>query len=268
MSLFEAGIPEAYGACLLTRYSQQQLPWQLTTPTLKPPTKTGQMRATSHLLGPPKELRDKIYRHYLTVEDGFTYDPRTGKLTTDRWPLHMSLMYTCRIVVGEMSDPAINLSQRARRFASIRTCRSSLMTWMLSNCRFLVDEETTNKILNKYPGYAPVLTEWFAGELRHAFSSTQGSLTSLWSQPSQRQNFDLDFLQVLCEQHGYDLVREAATAGPGGDSANTFYKLMFVRAEPYAIPTIEDLDNLEEDILALYRVIDTDGKNLHGYTTR
>ncbi|KAM0240152.1 hypothetical protein ACHAP5_008073 [Fusarium lateritium] len=53
----------------------------------------------------PHELRHKVYEHYFTVNDGYSFDPGTGKLTASTGkPLDLALMYTCSFIASETKN--------------------------------------------------------------------------------------------------------------------------------------------------------------------
>ncbi|KAF4443325.1 hypothetical protein FACUT_1382 [Fusarium acutatum] len=50
----------------------------------------------------PHEIRQLIYRAYFTLEDGYAFQPRSGKLAAvNGQPLDLALMYTCRLIASE-----------------------------------------------------------------------------------------------------------------------------------------------------------------------
>ena len=59
----------------------------------------------------PRELRDAIYRYYVTEDDGYHYDYKSGKLRTVSGKcIDLALMYTCTFVAAEMRHLPLGLN--------------------------------------------------------------------------------------------------------------------------------------------------------------
>ncbi|KAK4457308.1 hypothetical protein QBC42DRAFT_279417 [Cladorrhinum samala] len=87
---------------------------------------------TSHFpfLRLPREMRDKIYKDYLFLDDGYVFDFESNKLrTSDSQPVDLNLMYTCRLVAAEMSGLPLRINTVTFRTAYSEAIRTTL-------CRF------------------------------------------------------------------------------------------------------------------------------------
>ncbi|KAI1086933.1 hypothetical protein F5B19DRAFT_500621 [Rostrohypoxylon terebratum] len=57
----------------------------------------------------PYQARNSIYRHYVSVNGGYIYNPDTNKLrTADDGPIDLSLAYTCQTIAFEMRGLALS----------------------------------------------------------------------------------------------------------------------------------------------------------------
>ena len=64
-----------------------------------------------HFFCLPRELRDTIYRYYVTEDDGYHYDYESGKLrTVSGQRIDLALMYTCTSVAAEMRHLPLGLN--------------------------------------------------------------------------------------------------------------------------------------------------------------
>ena len=65
-----------------------------------------------HLLWLPRELRDKIYVEYLSIDNGYVYVFDQGKLRASdpAQRIELNLMYTCRLVADEMRGLPLRLN--------------------------------------------------------------------------------------------------------------------------------------------------------------
>ena len=60
------------------------------------------------LLALPREMRDKIYYHYVYEDDGYRYDFTSGKLQASNGRnIDLALMYTCKPIAAEMRHVAL-----------------------------------------------------------------------------------------------------------------------------------------------------------------
>jgi len=76
------------------------------------PADTAKQKCGLTLLALPRELRDFIYEYYIRLSgpDGYVYDFEANKLrTSDKKPIDLSLMYTCRQVACEMRGMALRI---------------------------------------------------------------------------------------------------------------------------------------------------------------
>ncbi|KAF1977662.1 hypothetical protein BU23DRAFT_270970 [Bimuria novae-zelandiae CBS 107.79] len=121
------------------------------------------MRATPHLLGIPRDIRDKIYKDYITAEDGYMYNPSSGKLTTNGQPYLLSLMYTCRQIASEMGEPAIcyhiinfkTLHSKDLRLRAFRYSYLLDLLWrekgkLMERCRPMITCEDLQQLSQRY----------------------------------------------------------------------------------------------------------------------
>lgn len=53
-----------------------------------------------------------VYLYYLQKDNGYVFDYESGKLrTSNNEPIDLALMYTCRIIGGEMRGRALEINQ-------------------------------------------------------------------------------------------------------------------------------------------------------------
>jgi hypothetical protein len=61
------------------------------------------MRQNCRFFKLPRELRDSIYQHYVTVEGGYHQNSITGKLVNaNGQPIDLALAYACKLTAVEM----------------------------------------------------------------------------------------------------------------------------------------------------------------------
>ncbi|KAF9778284.1 hypothetical protein IL306_004252 [Fusarium sp. DS 682] len=66
----------------------------------------------------PYEIRHKIYRNYFTADEGYFFQPGSGKLAAaDGTPLDLALMYTCTFIADETKD--MPLSNNGITFSTV-----------------------------------------------------------------------------------------------------------------------------------------------------
>jgi hypothetical protein len=86
--------------------------------------------APRSFLSLPHELRHKIYEYYFTTEQGYYFQPSSGKLTaTHGEPVDLALMYTCRFVADETKEMPLSYND----ISFMTFCQRDLSSWV---CRF------------------------------------------------------------------------------------------------------------------------------------
>ena len=69
------------------------------------------MQSQSIFFKLPRELRDVVYEHYLTVDGGYIFNQTTRKFIAARFGrIELGLMYTCRLVVAELHGLPLKLN--------------------------------------------------------------------------------------------------------------------------------------------------------------
>ena len=68
------------------------------------------MASKARFLSIPRELRDIIYRYYLSEDNGYQFDFESRKLRASNRPIDLALMYTSRQVAAEMEGLAFEFN--------------------------------------------------------------------------------------------------------------------------------------------------------------
>ncbi|RSL72429.1 hypothetical protein CEP53_001131 [Fusarium sp. AF-6] len=121
----------------------------------------------------PYELRYEIYKHYLTLDDGYVFQPGPGKLATvDGRPIDLALIYTCRLIAQEAKDLPLRFntvsfstvyhpewSAWAGRFHYQLDLQASMRSNLLLSMVRQVTPDMYSKIALKFPRFVPMLKE-------------------------------------------------------------------------------------------------------------
>ncbi|KAJ4269461.1 hypothetical protein NW762_001121 [Fusarium torreyae] len=120
----------------------------------------------------PYELRHKIYKAYFTLDDGYMFQPGSGKLAAADRPLDLSLMYTCRFIASETKDLPLKCNtisfstvyhpewrKWAGRFDYLLRAQLRMQTNVLISLGEFITPDIYSQIRTKFP--------WFVPELEH-----------------------------------------------------------------------------------------------------
>ncbi|KAI4665267.1 uncharacterized protein J4E78_002727 [Alternaria triticimaculans] len=159
--------------------STEVLPPLVGNPSVKSPASKmplsnpqANMQLQSRLFRLPRELRDLIYHHYLFNEAGLAYNFDTNKV-----PVDLSLMCTCRAAALELRGLALRLNKIVFRtsytdatrthasmfhkaLATLHTLKLDLLNRVLPD---LLTDAVETEISLKYPEFSPALPAWRMG---------------------------------------------------------------------------------------------------------
>ncbi|KAJ4317394.1 hypothetical protein N0V84_007371 [Fusarium piperis] len=121
----------------------------------------------------PYELRYEIYRHYFTLEGGYAFQSKPGKLATvDGRPIDLALIYTCRLMAEETKDLPLRLntisfstvyqpewSVWAGRFHYQLDLQASIRSDLLLSKVREVTSDMYSQIALKFPRFLPMLKD-------------------------------------------------------------------------------------------------------------
>ncbi|KAF4966845.1 hypothetical protein FSARC_5524 [Fusarium sarcochroum] len=119
----------------------------------------------------PYELHHHIYKDYFILNDGYAFQPGSGKLaTTDGQPLDLSLMYTCSFIASETKDLPLILnnisfstvyhpewSAWAGRFDYLLNAQIEQQNCLVDHLARFIAPEIMSKIAAEYPWFVPQL---------------------------------------------------------------------------------------------------------------
>ncbi|KAK6213458.1 hypothetical protein QIS74_09460 [Colletotrichum tabaci] len=179
------------------------------------------MASPSPFLSLPREIRDKIYEHYLTVPGGYVCDPdrfaasamaRTeeqpdfsivGVLKgADGQPIDLNLSYTCRLVASEMHGLALRTNTIT--FSTVTSDELRILAQCFQSAKVshvdgyregmsyyavqYMPDEVFDELKLKYPPFIPVLERMRSEKEADRFMITDmdrkgpyGEAMSLWS---------------------------------------------------------------------------------------
>jgi hypothetical protein len=147
-------------------------------PTSAPRASPGpSTQANSRFFRLPRELRDLIYEHYVSIEIGYAYHFESNKLTAaDGGCIDLSLMYTCRIAAEELQDLTLKVNKIAFRatctdatreiagvfhgaIGLLDTHKSALLDQITPR---LLTREMAKEVTLSYPQFQPILQHWMS----------------------------------------------------------------------------------------------------------
>ncbi|KAM0544864.1 hypothetical protein ACHAPJ_011609 [Fusarium lateritium] len=124
----------------------------------------------------PYELRHKIHRAYFALDDGYMFQPGSGKLAAADGPLDLSLMYTCRFIASETKDLPLKCNtisfstvyhpewrKWAGRFDYLLRAQLRMQINVLISLGRFITPNMYSQIRAKFP--------WFVSELEHLVQS-------------------------------------------------------------------------------------------------
>ncbi|KAM6527693.1 hypothetical protein FALCPG4_008742 [Fusarium falciforme] len=121
----------------------------------------------------PYELRYDIYQHYFTLDDGYVFQPGSGKLAAaDGRQLDLALISTCRLIAKEAKDPPLRFntvsfstvyhpqwSAWAARFHYQLDLQASMRSDLLLSMVRQVTPDMYSQIALKFPRFVPMLKD-------------------------------------------------------------------------------------------------------------
>ncbi|KAJ4142818.1 hypothetical protein NW754_010257 [Fusarium falciforme] len=217
----------------------------------------------------PYELRYEIYKHYFTLDDGYAFQPGPGKLaTSDRRPLDLALMYTCRLMAEETKDLPLRFntvsfstvyhperSAWAGRFHYQLDLQLSLQSNLLVRMAHRLTPDMRSLITLKFPGFMPMLTRteepvprttrhkeqsyFELGTYRCLNNLSTGQLRWEWYHEntclvSQTITYAL---RLLAQSHGPELTQLINKELPRREATQDILEFLDKCYEPWAIPS-------------------------------
>lgn len=218
------------------------------------------MDLSSPLFSLPRELRDKIYKYYVTIPGGYKYDFHRNKLIpADNKPAaaHFALMYTCTLIAYEMRGVALkyntitfstvysaDLRLLAGRFEYVLNGLYFHKEFMLGSSLHFITEDNTDEIAKKLQ-VCPELIEPLevmkpvtAAKLRRFIKRTAENWKIEYSSFHSRQTKQT-VLRILSQIPGFDSPRTAfqRRLQPGENVATVDWA-------PWMIPDEKELDRM------------------------
>ncbi|KAI8203247.1 hypothetical protein K4K52_005646 [Colletotrichum sp. SAR 10_76] len=222
----------------------------------------------------PRELRDLVYRQYVTIEGGYLCDTdafTNGRLKgIDGQPIDLALVFTCKTIADEMDSGGLALRLNPITFTTLdspelgslanvfhalmTTGVDSLRAAMLNSVGHSLTEKAVTELKATYPQFAPLLDLFKAERPPPRLGLERRSLMTMHygtygETPSIYRAFVRHALRLAASEPGSSLtvgdflrpaVRECDTTGMS--SAN--FAVVNCRLEPWDIPSESEMEAL------------------------
>jgi hypothetical protein len=204
-------------------------------------------------LGLPRELRDEMYDHYFRVEDGYSFNPRSGKLTSfDGQPLNLSLRFVCRRIAAETYDLALKRNaihfytgpygatrERAGHFDTLMRMISSHQKDELYGTAAAFgcfDQQVHHFVSQHFPQYSHTVPN---NTLRHISGIILHNIITIGNAPSEDRHFIGSVLDMISTRFSFE---KDASLDP------KFPNIIACHFDPWAIPSVDDIATLKHKV--------------------
>ncbi|OBR10273.1 C6 transcription factor [Colletotrichum higginsianum IMI 349063] len=205
----------------------------------------------------PRELRDAIYRQYVTFEGGYVLNPETNRMrgAVNDLPVDLALMYTCKRVAEEMKG--LPLKANTLTFSTfyppehrvhagyfhlaMRELHGNLDAFVCLLPRRFLHEDIQAEITDCYPKYEPVIEMMRTKRDAHREVIPSGPFGET---PSTHRSFIRFVLQTLSFYRFRFNDEFGRLCDNAGQSPMDIARLIDYSPAPWAIPTQQEVEEM------------------------